>query len=141
MDMSRQRCGSSSSWTNEKHLRYLNSVEASFVRTMLDGNSGGIGHLRLDRYMPDSSESTRDLKVQRKKKLHATVGPPARINGAADKKQRRLSSPPSRHCSHDQVIPQLISNEAADEKHDDTTDTSVEGPAGTHARATAADSN
>lgn len=64
-----------SSWTNEKHLQFLSSVEASFVRTMLDGN-GGNCLLRLDRYIPDSSESTQDcLKSKRKKKLHPTGDP------------------------------------------------------------------
>ncbi|KAB5525453.1 hypothetical protein DKX38_023202 [Salix brachista] len=45
-------------------------MEASFVRTMLENNSP---LLRLDRYLPDSSESTLDLKSQRKKK-HGTPG-------------------------------------------------------------------
>jgi hypothetical protein len=57
-------------WTNEEHLHFLQSMEASFVRTMLE-NNGPL--LRLDRYLPDSSESTLDLKSQRKKK-HGTPG-------------------------------------------------------------------
>ncbi|KAF9668335.1 hypothetical protein SADUNF_Sadunf15G0118000 [Salix dunnii] len=57
-------------WTNEEHLHFLKSMEASFVRTMLENNSP---ILRLDRYLPDSSESTLDLKSQRKKK-HGTPG-------------------------------------------------------------------
>ncbi|KAK4790177.1 hypothetical protein SAY86_017481 [Trapa natans] len=68
---------SSSSWTDEKHLKFLDSVEASFVRTMLHGNdsSNHLPLLRLDRYMPDSSESTRDLKSQRRKNLRPAVQP------------------------------------------------------------------
>jgi hypothetical protein len=58
------------SWTNEKHLHFLNTMEASFVRAMFENNSG---ILRLDRYLPDSSESTLDLKAQRIEK-HANAG-------------------------------------------------------------------
>uniref|UniRef100_A0A2P2KX08 Uncharacterized protein MANES_14G027400 n=1 Tax=Rhizophora mucronata TaxID=61149 RepID=A0A2P2KX08_RHIMU len=55
-------------WTNEKHVHFLNSMEASFVRTMLENNTRW---LRLDRYLPDSSESTLDLKSdQRRTKKH-----------------------------------------------------------------------
>lgn len=59
-------------WTNEKHLHFLNSMEATFVRTMLENNGR---HLRLDRYLPDSSESTLDLKSQTQgRKKHTTSG-------------------------------------------------------------------
>ncbi|GFY83233.1 hypothetical protein Acr_03g0001190 [Actinidia rufa] len=52
-------------WTNERHMHYLSSMEASFVRTMLENN----GHvLRLDRTLPDSSESTLDLKLDRRRR-------------------------------------------------------------------------
>ncbi|KAK4743480.1 hypothetical protein SAY87_001481 [Trapa incisa] len=104
---------SSSSWTDEKHLKFLDSVEASFVRTMLHGNdsSNHLPLLRLDRYMPDSSESTRDLKSQRRKNLR----PAAKTNGGvgSDKKpRRRLPSQPT-DSSHDQVVPEFL-NEMAD---------------------------
>ncbi|KAK7858080.1 hypothetical protein CFP56_014471 [Quercus suber] len=64
------------SWTNEKHVLFLNSMEASFVRTMFDNNNNNNNSynnndpiLRLDRYLPDSSDSTLDLKKHRNKKL------------------------------------------------------------------------
>ncbi|KAK4784257.1 hypothetical protein SAY86_018625 [Trapa natans] len=77
MDMRQgQKYGSpSSSWTDEKHLKFLDSVEATFIRTMLHGsNSSHHPPLPLDRHMPDSSESTQDLKSQRRKKLQPTGG-------------------------------------------------------------------
>ncbi|KAI3925829.1 hypothetical protein MKX01_003388, partial [Papaver californicum] len=63
-------------WTNEKHVNFLNWMEDSFVRTMLDhrannntrnnnrNNNDSRTHqlLPLDRFLPDSSESTRDLR-------------------------------------------------------------------------------
>jgi hypothetical protein len=58
------------SWTNEKHVHFLNSMEASFVRAMFENNTG---IHRLDRYLPDSSESTLDLKARRREQ-HATPG-------------------------------------------------------------------
>ncbi|KAG6746460.1 hypothetical protein POTOM_051000 [Populus tomentosa] len=67
-------------WTNEEHLHFLQSMEASFVRTMLE-NNGPL--LRLDRYLPDSSESTLDLKSQRKKK-HGTPGRRKMSNSLAE---------------------------------------------------------
>ncbi|PPD70545.1 hypothetical protein GOBAR_DD32585 [Gossypium barbadense] len=60
------------SWTDEKHVRFLNSMEAWFVRTMLENND--LYHRRLDRHLPDSSESTLDCKrhnVQSRRK-HAS---------------------------------------------------------------------
>ncbi|KAI4351780.1 hypothetical protein L6164_006098 [Bauhinia variegata] len=56
------------SWTDEKHLHFLNTMEASFVRSMLQNDNGHgrrrIYHrlLRLDRPLPDTSDSTLDLK-------------------------------------------------------------------------------
>ena len=55
-------------WTDEKHLRFLNSMEASFVRTMLEANYGL--RLRLDRHLPDTSDSTLDLKSHKTKPKH-----------------------------------------------------------------------
>ncbi|XP_021892192.1 uncharacterized protein LOC110810347 isoform X2 [Carica papaya] len=85
------------SWTDEKHLRFLNNMEAAFVLTMLADN-GRL--LPLDRHLPDSSESTLDLKTLRRKK-HATnsvdfLGTTTRTreNGRPDKRSRRLSSQP-----------------------------------------------
>ncbi|XP_016668517.1 uncharacterized protein [Gossypium hirsutum] len=48
------------SWTEEKHVHFLNSMEAWFVRTMLENNDRYT--LRLDRHLPDTCESTLDSK-------------------------------------------------------------------------------
>ncbi|XP_027367629.1 uncharacterized protein LOC113873626 [Abrus precatorius] len=53
-------------WTDEKHLHFLNTMEASFVRTMLHRHTP----LRLDRHLPDTSESTLDSKPIRRLKKH-----------------------------------------------------------------------
>ncbi|PIN11923.1 hypothetical protein CDL12_15466 [Handroanthus impetiginosus] len=45
-------------WTNERHLHFLNSMEASFVRTLFETKHRC---LPLDRYIPDTSDSTEDL--------------------------------------------------------------------------------
>ncbi|KAL9251525.1 hypothetical protein AKJ16_DCAP10139 [Drosera capensis] len=60
---------SGSSWTNEKHMNYLTIMETNFVRNMLIGTattaaSGRV--VRLDRFVPDVSESTLDAtKISR----------------------------------------------------------------------------
>lgn len=51
-------------WTNEMHLRFLNTIEASFVQAM-SKNVNYNPHLRLDRHIPDSYESTQDLPLPR----------------------------------------------------------------------------
>ncbi|XWS50561.1 hypothetical protein CRYUN_Cryun12cG0097300 [Craigia yunnanensis] len=102
------------SWTDEKHVHFLNSMEAWFVHTMLENNSRY--NLRLDRHVPDSSESTLDCKhnIQKRKK-NATSGSPAvdfisttrsKVKGRPDKRSRRPSSQPH-ESSHDQVVPQI----------------------------------
>lgn len=48
-------------WTEEKHVQFLNSMEASFVREMFENNDSYLLP-RLDRYLPDTSDSTLDLK-------------------------------------------------------------------------------
>ncbi|KAI3757612.1 hypothetical protein L6452_05154 [Arctium lappa] len=50
-------------WTNDRHLHFLKSVEASFVRTILEHGGGRRLLLRMDRYLPDSCESTLDSKT------------------------------------------------------------------------------
>jgi len=67
-------------WTNEKHVHFLNTMEASFVRAMLE-NQGAENPTRhslpLDRYLPDTSDSTLDLKPHPRRctrKLHAPAG-------------------------------------------------------------------
>ncbi|RDX58812.1 hypothetical protein CR513_61951, partial [Mucuna pruriens] len=62
-------------WTDEKHLHFLNTMEASFVNTMLHRYGVVSTHsLRLDRYLPDTSESTLDSKPNRRPKKHASSG-------------------------------------------------------------------
>ncbi|MCL7039069.1 hypothetical protein MKW94_021870, partial [Papaver nudicaule] len=88
--MEDQLCGL---WTNEKHVNFLNWMEDSFVRTMLDHrennknnnknnrrNSGSNNGTRrthqllpLDRFLPDSSESTRDVRRHHYKITAATA--------------------------------------------------------------------
>ncbi|KAL4595211.1 hypothetical protein ACB092_12G074700 [Castanea dentata] len=105
------------SWTNEKHFHFLNSMEASFVRTMFDNNNyyNNDPILRLDRYLPDSSDSTLDLKKHRNKKLvykgvgdmgNNVKGARAKLYGKTDKRARRVSSQPS-IPPQDQVVPHL----------------------------------
>ncbi|PSS32391.1 Protein Rev like [Actinidia chinensis var. chinensis] len=88
-------------WTNERHMHYLSSMEASFVRTMLENN----GHvLRLDRTLPDSSESTLDLKLDRRRRYSTSDIPNPRSR--TDSKTRRPPSQPFT-SSLDQVVPQF----------------------------------
>ncbi|KAJ0099183.1 hypothetical protein Patl1_20097 [Pistacia atlantica] len=98
-------------WTNEKHVNFLNSMEASFVRTMFENNTH---FLRLDRYLPDTSDSTLDLKKHPRKKQVTTVDNHNIINPRAAagshsriyKRTRRHSYQPHT-SSEDQVVPQL----------------------------------
>lgn len=94
-----------SSWTNEKHVQFLNTMEASFVCSMIE-NKGRLA--RLDRYMPDTSDSTLDLNKTKKTKKHNTPGPVRKMDGGAVRRTRRLPSQPI-ITSHqlDQVVPQF----------------------------------
>ncbi|KAG5533772.1 hypothetical protein RHGRI_027828 [Rhododendron griersonianum] len=92
-------------WTNERHMDYLNSMEDSFVQTMLK-NNGSL--LRLDRYVPDSSESTLDLKLseRRRRRRHSTssdIHIPYPKKTRTDMKTKRPSSQPHT-SSQDQLI-------------------------------------
>ncbi|KAH1139798.1 hypothetical protein GLYMA_10G237600v4 [Glycine max] len=71
-------------WTDEKHLHYLNTMEASFVRTMLH-HYAVVSPLRLDRYLPDTSESTLDSKP----KKQATADS---MGGSRGRRTKRRSS-------------------------------------------------
>ncbi|GMN44633.1 hypothetical protein TIFTF001_013834 [Ficus carica] len=104
---------SSESWTDEKHLRYLSSIEASFVRSMLE-NNGRRHPLRLDRYLPDTSDSTLDSKPPRKtRRLKHDINseymsPKGRMEGRlAEKRSRRIRTSQPLNSSQDQVVPQL----------------------------------
>ncbi|XP_057422642.1 uncharacterized protein LOC130716658 [Lotus japonicus] len=103
-------------WTDEKHVNFLNTMEASFVRTMLHRRQDAPSnnrhhHLRLDRHLPDSAESTLDSKPRTscKIKKHApsdSTGSRARI---ASRRMRRRTSAQLRNSSQqpDQEVPQL----------------------------------
>ncbi|XP_020221775.1 uncharacterized protein LOC109804371 [Cajanus cajan] len=91
-------------WTDEKHLRYLHTMEASFVRAMFKNRDNST---RLDRYLPDTSESTLDLKPHSHRgtvKHHA----PSDSMGPINRRRRsmRRSSQPY-NSSQDQVVPQV----------------------------------
>ncbi|CAN0902727.1 hypothetical protein LINGRAHAP2_LOCUS22151 [Linum grandiflorum] len=108
-------------WTNEKHLNFLNSLEATFVRTMLIENnySPSTRHrrhsydhdLRLDRYLPDSLESTLDSASHRPKK--SATAPSAdhkrsrRLSFSSSRSNTRSQIAPKSDPSRDQVVPQL----------------------------------
>ncbi|KAL7146361.1 hypothetical protein ABFS83_06G035600 [Erythranthe nasuta] len=87
---------SNSQWTNERHVDFLNSMEASFVQTMFENNGR---FPRLDRYLPDTADSTVDLGKERRRRHSASdiVEPSVR---RTDTKSRILS------CQ-DQVVPQF----------------------------------
>ncbi|EOY23137.1 PREDICTED: uncharacterized protein LOC18605526 isoform X2 [Theobroma cacao] len=106
-------------WTNEKHVHFLNSMEAWFVRTMLEND--GRHNLRLDRHLPDSSESTLDCKPNQTRKKHATsdfIGTTgSKRKGRPDKRARRPPSKPH-DSSQDQVVPQ-IENRTGDKDEED----------------------
>lgn len=57
-------------WTDEKHVQFLNSMEASFVRAMFQSNSHPLP--RLDRYLPDTSDSTLDLNTRTTRRIPTT---------------------------------------------------------------------
>ncbi|PRQ60058.1 hypothetical protein RchiOBHm_Chr1g0376981 [Rosa chinensis] len=90
------------SWTNKKHVQFLNTMEASFVCSMIE-NKGRLA--RLDRFVPDTSDSTLDLikTPQTTKKS----GPVRRMDGGAVRRTRRLSSQPFISSQLDQVVPQF----------------------------------
>ncbi|CAI0546923.1 unnamed protein product [Linum tenue] len=119
-------------WTNEKHMNFLNSMEATFVRTMLieNNNSSSLHrrhHLRLDRYLPDSLESTLDSAESRRQKSSpigaaassdSSVGSRSIMGSGVERKRSRrlaMSSSQTRtqniqtsnSPSNDQVVPQL----------------------------------
>ncbi|KAE8733941.1 putative FAD-binding Berberine family protein [Hibiscus syriacus] len=103
------------SWTDEKHVHFLNSMEAWFVRTMFENNDRY--NLRLDRQLPDSSESTLDCKHHNvpTRKKHASsadsIGTTrSKMKVKTDKRPKRPPPPPQSQphdSSEDQVVPQV----------------------------------
>ncbi|XP_030532993.1 uncharacterized protein LOC115742692 [Rhodamnia argentea] len=105
-------------WTDEKHLHFLDSLESSFLRTMLVRRSNR-PVLRLDRHLPDSGDSTSDLTPPGTRKTKTTRDTYCRLDGPAAKKSRH-SRPSRNHSCDDQVVPQ-IAKRAADEDEEDPT--------------------
>ncbi|ESR35127.1 hypothetical protein CICLE_v10006265mg [Citrus x clementina] len=109
MDTANRSSSFSGPWTNEKHLHYLNAMEAAFVHKMLD-NKRRLP--RLDRYLPDTSDSTLDLNTHPTKKQATTsrssAGNKTGMDSRADKRltRRRRSNRPYT-SSEDQVVPQI----------------------------------
>ncbi|KAK2367018.1 hypothetical protein QL285_080338 [Trifolium repens] len=113
----------SSFWTDEKHVNYLNTMEASFVRKMFENKnccccSSSSNHnrmiptidhhrqiLRLDRNLPDSSESTLDLKPHQRRRTRKYHAPSDLMSPKMRRTRRRTSQP--FNSSHDQVVPQV----------------------------------
>ncbi|KAH7557605.1 hypothetical protein ACOSP7_027439 [Xanthoceras sorbifolium] len=122
-------------WTDEKHLHYLNSMEASFVRTMFE-NNGRL--LPLDRLLPDTSDSTLDLKKHGTNNKHALNPSAADIIGSrrrsnidskADKRARRKSYHQSYTSSQDQVVPQMENRRGDKDENGSAKCTRGSGPA------------
>ncbi|MFS7969385.1 hypothetical protein Hanom_Chr09g00808551 [Helianthus anomalus] len=91
-------------WTNERHLNFLKSVEASFVRTMLGNGDGGL--LSMDRHVPDSCDSTLDseMVIGRKKRKRRFLGDDLDSRLGIDQRVRRLRP---HFPQDDQVVPQM----------------------------------
>ncbi|CAN4087795.1 unnamed protein product [Withania somnifera] len=84
-------------WTNERHVHFLNSIEASFVRALLENDNAAL-ILPLDRPLPDSTDSTRRRRFSISD-INMSSG--SRID--VEKKTRTSSSSIS---EQDQVVPQ-----------------------------------
>ncbi|KAI3757613.1 hypothetical protein L6452_05155 [Arctium lappa] len=93
-------------WTNDRHLHFLKSVEASFVRTILEHGGGGGRLLRMDRYLPDSCESTLDSKTTICTKRRKRHFPSDNLDTSKGVRRLRLHQffPSSQD---DQVVPQI----------------------------------
>lgn len=62
-------------WTEEKHVQFLNSMEASFVSEMIQNNDGSsFRPLCLRRHVSPSSDSTSDLKPHTASANHTLSG-------------------------------------------------------------------
>ncbi|TKY45138.1 transmembrane ascorbate ferrireductase [Spatholobus suberectus] len=86
-------------WTDEKHVHFLNTMEASFVRTMFESKGAST---RLDRYLPDTSESTLDLKSHPRRRIRKHHAPAVDSMGPTTRRTRRRSSQ-HYNSSQDQV--------------------------------------
>ncbi|XWS61135.1 hypothetical protein CRYUN_Cryun07bG0099500 [Craigia yunnanensis] len=95
------------SWTDEKHVNFLNSMEAWFVHTMLENKDRY--NLRLDRHLPDSSDFIGKTR--------------SKMKGRPNKSSRRPSQQPQ-DSLHDQVVPQ-IGNRTGDKDEEDLTNAPI----------------
>lgn len=124
-------------WTNERHLSFLSSMEETFVRNMMESHThrmlinaaadGGAAHHhhrrrrhhhhhlvhrlespRLDRYVPDISESTLDLQTAKNSSRSVRISDQVGRSG-----RRHRERPPTSHpykISLDQVVPHAGDN-------------------------------
>ncbi|CAL5185290.1 unnamed protein product [Lathyrus oleraceus] len=97
-------------WTDQKHVNYLNTMEAIFVRTMFQNKTSFSNHnrpiLRLDRHLPDTSESTLDLKPHNRSHTRKYHAPSSDLIGPTTRRTRRRTSQPF-NSSQDQVVPHV----------------------------------
>ncbi|KAK8686614.1 hypothetical protein V6N13_125637 [Hibiscus sabdariffa] len=108
------------SWTEEKHMHFLNSMEAWFVRTVLENNDRFT--LRLDRHLPDTCDSTLDCKHNVRRRKKPTTSGFMGLNGSRMKVKAGPGkrSPSQRHASsQDQVVPH-IENKREDKHEKDS---------------------
>ncbi|XP_042510916.1 uncharacterized protein LOC122086242 isoform X2 [Macadamia integrifolia] len=116
----KEACNLGGLWTNEKHWNFLNSIEATFVSTMVE--NGGLMYLHppLDRYIPDRSDSTLDLQSHRnsrRKRVYFPVGvdvlhPNTTSDDAGTEECNKRRSRQPRDASEDQVVPQVSDTKA-----------------------------
>ncbi|XP_021730115.1 myb-like protein D [Chenopodium quinoa] len=89
-------------WTNEKHSDFLRLMEASFVRNLMEKSSNEDTtkiNSRLDRFVPDISESTLDLH-------HRSAHSSDRVNRTCNRQKERGIIRPYK-MTHDQVVPRV----------------------------------
>lgn len=109
-------------WTNEKHLDFLSVMEATFVRTMLTAGGGGgkaAGAMRrkivrMDRHVPDVSESTSDRRKNSRGDGVAAVMDISKRRRHLRGAQCRLHKVPR---DQDQVVPQAMVIDAQTESN------------------------
>ncbi|KAK1303383.1 hypothetical protein QJS10_CPB11g00710 [Acorus calamus] len=118
MDLKEKR-GMDGIWTDEMHVSFLNCMEASFVKAMLRtaadrglASAASPPRNRLDRYLPDSADSTCS---------------PARGGGGKSGVHRAQVRRDSRwrpYKSQDQVVPQFEREDQADSRCETRVDAS-----------------
>ncbi|KAK4283161.1 hypothetical protein QN277_000145 [Acacia crassicarpa] len=103
-------------WTDEKHVQFLKSIEASFVTAMFENSYSSIHRLR--RQLLDASESMTDLNPHRAASVNHTVsGMGVRSRSMKRRRSMRRRSSQAFNSLQDQVVPQI-----GNEQHDLTDD-------------------